>query len=324
MKIAIIGSTALARFLPLRVPKDLDIVGSYDDIIKYCNHKVVEYGGKIVAQYPASGGNKLITKIDSGLRTLIIEAEIAWSGSLSEELLEMIIGDVCTKSKYDTTSPDKLGYSHTIVEYYPSIDILYMLKMSHRYLKNSPHFLKTMEDIHTLRSMGAHIRECDQEFYAKRMEATYSYSHPSLMKSTSEFFSGDGVEYKYCHDDVHIAVAILSRPAYTFYQKAGAEVQCCKEKFFAVHSEVRLYGVLEEAYVLALERSIIPFGTEPSKAFKMALMKVCTSITSGWFREFAYEHYYEVCNLYEMMGDRFVRDFHYAHRIGAVRFFSPP
>jgi hypothetical protein len=317
MKIAIIGSTALARFLPLRVPKDLDIVGSYDDIIKYCKHKADECGGKIIAQYPASGGNKLITKIDSGGCILIIEGEIAWSGSLSEELLNLIVDDVSTLTKSAFT-----GYSTLILEYYPSSDILYMLKMSHRYLRNSPYFLKTMEDIHTLRSMGACIHEHHQELYTKRMGETYSYSHPSLMKSAKEFFSGDGVEYKYCHDDLHSAVAILQKPAYTYYTLDGAEVQASKVKFDNSTPEIRLYGVLEEAYVLALERSIIPFGTEPSEAFKIALMKVCTSITSGWFREFAWEHYHDVCNIYNIHGDKFVKNFNEALSLGKIRAFK--
>lgn len=34
------------------------------------------------------------------------------------------------------------------------------------------------------------------------------------------------------------------------------------------------------------------------KAFDTALEKVCTSITSGWFRKFAYDNYDEVASLY--------------------------
>ncbi len=62
----------------------------------------------------------------------------------------------------------------------------------------------------------------------------------------------------------------------------------------------RLYGVLEEAYVLALERSQIPFAGKvtPRQSFDIAIEKVCTSITSGWFREFAWENYDKVVELY--------------------------
>lgn len=47
----------------------------------------------------------------------------------------------------------------------------------------------------------------------------------------------------------------------------------------------------------------------------MALEKVCTSITSGWFREYAYENYYEVVAMYHKLGKndyikRFKENFH--------------
>ena len=52
--------------------------------------------------------------------------------------------------------------------------------------------------------------------------------------------------------------------------------------------------------VLALERHQIPndFRPHPKKSFDMALMKVCTSITSGWFREWAWENYDQVQGLF--------------------------
>ena len=47
----------------------------------------------------------------------------------------------------------------------------------------------------------------------------------------------------------------------------------------------------------------------------MALMKVCTSITSGWFREYAWENYDKVLDLYNELGEddyvqRFQRNAH--------------
>ncbi len=64
---------------------------------------------------------------------------------------------------------------------------------------------------------------------------------------------------------------------------------------------VRLAGVLEESYVLALERSQVPFKGKlaPKTSFMIALEKVCTSITSGWFREYAWENYNKVLALYD-------------------------
>ena len=57
--------------------------------------------------------------------------------------------------------------------------------------------------------------------------------------------------------------------------------------------------MVEEAAVLAIERSLVPHpGTwSPEYAWKFALAKVCSSITSGWFRAFGYEHLPEILKL---------------------------
>jgi hypothetical protein len=34
-------------------------------------------------------------------------------------------------------------------------------------------------------------------------------------------------------------------------------------------------------------------------SFMMALQKVCTSITSGWWRSFAWEHYWDAVKQYD-------------------------
>jgi hypothetical protein len=175
-----------------------------------------------------------------------------------------------------------------------------------------------MRDIQFLRSKRVTLGTELEEWLPKREAETYTYAHPKLDVSKSAFFDGDGVPYVYDHDSIHEAVALMSGaiaweggsspnkpiPAYTLYMKDGAAVLTSKEKFFAVDEHVRLYGVYEESCVLALERSQIPFpDASPRKSFEYALMKVCTSITSGWFREFAWENYDKVLDIYEKEGE---------------------
>lgn len=188
------------------------------------------------------------------------------------------------------------------------INVLYLLKMSHRFLRNSPHFLKTMKDIKKLRQLGATIPEELESVLALREKETYTYRHPVLDVSKNQFFDGDGVDYQYDHDTIHEAIAIGEIPAYRHYMKDGSEVMTSKEKFFSVPETIRLLGVYEETCVLALERSQIPFGDSENAptckhSFITALIKVCTSITSGWFREYAYENFYEVINIYRNFGE---------------------
>jgi hypothetical protein len=207
-----------------------------------------------------------------------------------------------------------------------SLDELYTLKMSHRYLKDSPHFAKTRTDIMLMRSMGAQV--FDAGWLKAREDETYWYKHPKLNVMKKDFFTGDGVEYVYDHDDIHKAVAHVLVddghnddyyvPAYTLYMRDGEAVMCDRGKFFDCSERVRLFGVLEEAYVLALERSQIPFRgkVSPRRSFDIALRKVCTSITSGWFREFAWENFDRVTALYS---DDYVERFWTAVEGGEVR-----
>lgn len=210
---------------------------------------------------------------------------------------------------------------------YASPAVNLMLKMSHRFKKNSPHFEKTRKDILALRKFVIDNSETDNHLVEykslagmlkRREECTYNYKHPNLKQGKNAFFT-DSVNYVYDHDTIHEAVKMLDKPAYTYYIADGAEVHCSKEKFEALPKIVKLYGVLEESYVLALERAIIPFDTAPERAFQIALEKVCTSITSGWFREFAWENYDTVKELYHQS---FVQKFKSALEAGRIKPFS--
>lgn len=238
------------------------------------------------------------------------EFELAWPGTSALMLLE------------DYQATDVKHADCPVIN-----DDLLLIKLSHRYKRNSPHFLKTMSDIRFLREklgeeeilLWATIPG-NVNFVAKREAESYDYAHPKLDVTSKEFFTGDGVQYVYDHDSIHLAVALLTdfwknpavrtnRPAYTGYMKDGSEVMTSKEKFFSVEERIRLYGVYEESCVLALERSQIPHGLgkeggpTPRWSFEMALMKVCTSITSGWFREYAWENYDKVMALYNELGE---------------------
>jgi hypothetical protein len=141
--------------------------------------------------------------------------------------------------------------------------------------------------------MGAVIEYPD--LLAKREKETYDYKHPSLMRNKKMFFDPkEGVDYKYDHDSIHLAMAVEPLvPAYTKFKHDQAEVMIDRTKWDAQPLDVRLNSVLEESYVLALERSQIPFRgkVDPSRSFRIALQKVCSSISSGWWREFAWENY---------------------------------
>lgn len=278
----VIGSSAaISHGIDLgRDPGDLDFICTFDQFQSWTRQNKES----IKSCTPLSDTKfHAVTKDGTNM-----EFEIAWEGTAARQLLDLYDGE---------------GVA--------SVDWLYAIKMSHRYLKDSPHFLKTMKDIKIIRQHVTPEAELiiQSDWFKQREEETYTYKHPKLDVSKKEFFTDD-VPYVYDHDSLHLTVALMDKPAYTYYMKDGSEVMTSKEKFFTVDERIRLYGVYEEVCVLALERSQIPYGLgkvdglSPRRSFLKALEKVCTSITSGWFREWAYNHYDDVVDLYESLGER--------------------
>ena len=279
----LIGSRALvlrAPHLLLRQPEDFDFVCTMPEFDKWLSDNGDKL--KIEKVYPERDGQKMIIEGDSNCEFEIIQPNT--SSALLAELVK--------------NAADTLETSFGLV---PNTDILFTIKSSHKYLKNSPHFWKTLLDYHMLKRAGAVIRPEYKEFHKLREKETYTYKHPKLNQGKDSFFADDKVVYTFDHDTIHQSVAMFDGiPAYVKYIKDGQEVQCDKAKFFACPREIQLAGVVEEAAVLAIERSLVPHPGvwSPKFAWRFALSKVCSSITSGWFREFAYENAPDVLKLY--------------------------
>lgn len=309
----LIGSRALIANNPelegIRKCVDWDFICTLDQFRLW--HKANK--ANLQFAIPTQAGKYYHARAKDGMN---YEFELAWPGTTAEKLMKQY-GLLAHKWVPEIGPVPALNHD------------LLLIKLSHRYKRNSPHFLKTMSDIKFLREklVLSNVsfedwmkRPVNTELLKDREAESYTYAHPKLNVTSGEFFTGDGVNYVYDHDSIHMAVALLTdfwqshtvrtnRPAYTGYMKDGSEVMTSKEKFFSVEERIRLYGVYEESCVLALERSQIPHGLGkeggPSArwSFEMALMKVCTSITSGWFREYAWENYQKVLDLYNEQGE---------------------
>lgn len=277
----LIGSKAIKFHVPeWRQPLDTDLVGTYEEAEEYQK----KHRPKVC--YPISSGDSIYMKFANGE---ITEIEVAWQGSRAEKFINFVMQESDTVC----LAPGKL--------YVPSLDVLYLLKMSHRHKKDSPWFKKTMDDILALRKLGAKIRPEHQKYYEQRQRDTYHNTLPKLNQSKKDFFSEDQVPYVHDHDATHWAVKFLAKPAYMFFKEDESEVAVSREMFEALPEEIKLYSVVEEAMVLAIERALTPFpdGMNPKQAFDFALSKCCTSIASGFWREFAWENYYAVQELYD-------------------------
>ncbi|WP_278939166.1 DUF7275 domain-containing protein [Pseudomonas helleri] len=292
----IVGSHALIHHNVVdREPHDSDFICTMAQFRAWC-----KINRPIIRRCVPLSGTKMHVRDSEGWN---YEFEIAYAGSSGEALMQYEIG---------------CGWDDTdLVAHYASKESCLALKLSHRYLKDSPHFLKTMRDIQKLQDLGVQLSYWHHTWLPHRERETYVYAHPKLDVTKEDFFKGDGVNYVYDHDSIHLTQALFCKamcgrgyaPAYTFYMKENSEVMTSKEKFMSVPEQIRLYGVYEESCVLALERSQIPHGLGKEGgptarwSFEMALMKVCTSITSGWFREYAWENYDKVLALYNELGE---------------------
>lgn len=299
----LIGSRALALRAPealQRKPLDFDMVGTRHECAQWIDENS-ERLGFIEEDYRLD--RKWILR-----GPVIVELEISASNTSTELLIQLVESD-----------PDSVQTPFGLV---PSLDMLFTLKRSHRYLKDNPHFWKSFLDYHSMKALGARVRPEYEQFLALREKEQYQVQYPRLNQNKQQFFSDDAIQYVYDHDTIHESVARFDRPAYTYYQKDGAEVQVSRRKFEACPREIQLAGVIEEAAVLAIERSLVPHpGVKtPKEAWGFALSKVMTSITSGWFREFAYENGPEILKLYpEGYWEKFQRDV----ASGVVKPFQP-
>jgi hypothetical protein len=292
----LIGSLALSTHVPelWRTPADIDIVGDYDEIMAY--RKTIH--AKVA--YPINEGKSIFMRGPSGT---IIEAEVAWPDSTAERLIKFV------KSQNDNI----VMANGTIV---PSLDVLYLLKMSHRYKKDSPHFKKTLDDILFMRTLGAQIRPHHEAFFKQREKETYTNTLPKLNQSKEGFFRDD--IYTFDHDSIHMALALGSRPAYLEFKPVDSEVMVSKAMWDELPYQIKLNAAYEEICVLALERSIVPFHGKKTykEAFDIAHAKLATSISSGWFREFVWENYYDIQAMYS---DEFVTKFEQGLATGVVK-----
>lgn len=276
----LLGSRALfirAKQILLREPKDFDFLCSQEEYQSWLEENESKIKPSKIYPYQ----NKMIVEGNTNCEFEIIQP------NTSSELADKLI----------SSDPESIDTPFGKI---PNLDMLFTFKTSHRYKKNSPHFWKTVADWHLMKSIGAQVRPEYEAFLKLREKETYNYSHPKLNQSKENFFKDDNISYVYDHDDIHKSVALYDRPAYTYYLKDGSPVMTDKNKFFACERKIQLAGVIEEAAVLAIERSLVPHpGVKtPHEAWKFALSKVCSSITSGYFRQFGYENILEILKLY--------------------------
>ena len=130
--------------------------------------------------------------------------------------------------------------------------------------------------------------------------AEFPQGNPNLNQSVEDFFD-DAVTKKYNHDYLHELVAFYSCPLYTRMQRDSSSAWCNQDMWREFTFDEKIRCVAEEAYVIAIERFLVPNNWDYSykRAYMKALDKVCTTLCSGWFRDFAIDNYPSIFELFD-------------------------
>ncbi len=128
----------------------------------------------------------------------------------------------------------------------------------------------------------------------------YPQGNPSLAQTNDDFFD-DAVDKKFDHDWLHELYAYGDAPVYTKMKRDDSKAWCEKDMWEDFDHTTKIQCVAEECYVIATERFMVPKDWKyPSKlAYLKALQKVCTTLTSGWFRDYAIDNYWSVREQYD-------------------------
>lgn len=145
------------------------------------------------------------------------------------------------------------------------------------------------------------LKEAYDKLYTNTKNRLDIKIKPNLNMSNEDFFnkSQKSLKRKYIHDDIHKVVAFGSSPMYTKIKLDQNSAQCDQGLWDALDLNAQVNTVQEEAFVIALERYLIPrhenmasiSATEAYDAFLKALGKITTTLSSGWFRDFIIENW---------------------------------
>jgi hypothetical protein len=141
------------------------------------------------------------------------------------------------------------------------------------------------------------------DYLQRRTTATmqmFQQGHPKLNQTVEKFFD-DAVTKKYSHDWLHELYAHHDKPLYTRLQTNPELAWCEKDKWDSFSFDDKIKCVQEEAYVIATERFLVPSGWDyPERlAYFNAVKKICTTLCSGWFRDFAIDNHQLICSSFD-------------------------
>jgi len=296
----VLGSKALHLNLNNNVERfnksDIDVVMSMESFTSF-----ISKNQPFIKKMVPTSANKYSVRL-VGDRAQHYEIELSFKGS-SQWLLE----------NHDSISAGSFEDAFGNVFSFVNTEILYLTKKSH--IHYPIHYDKNIADYSLLKDIiDFEKAEKYKEYFNMRSQEIKDRVNkklPTLNRTNEDFFnrSKNVVGYIFEHDDIHEAIKHYERPVYEMMKRDFSKAWCEKDMFYNLPHEYKIKCVQEEAYVIALERYIILRKGDyhdPQLAYKAALQRICTTLCSGFFRDFAVEHYFEILDAYS---DNYVSKF---------------
>jgi hypothetical protein len=281
----LIGSAALKWHHPdHRPPMDVDFIAWPYEVSSFFTIN----RDKILSSQTLHGGAKCVIYFTD----VKVELEVAQLGSSNELLLQR-------------------GYQVNAFLYGMQVsvaDVVTLLTIKKSHMTKPINWWKHITDYEILKCLaGKEIPESHKKIYDLRVLETDTRmpsTKPYLDISNDEFFkkSQETVGRVFNHDDLHRLTKFYAIPLFDHVKIDKNKASCSRGLFEALSHTDQIKCVQEEAFVIALERIIIPDlqaerTPEPLKAYKWAIERISTTLTSGWFREFSIENALEILNI---------------------------
>jgi len=202
-----------------------------------------------------------------------------------------------------------LPHDNSVVARVPPITVLFAIKRSHIFFPIKWH--QHIEDLHQLLASypddvcwdATKLSDPIAAFVASVRFAELCEQwgvpggHINLNKTNDEFFGGNDMvrERRYDHDALHELVAYGDRPLYERLKRDPTRALVDRDLFEAAPESDKLCLVREECMAIALERFLLPCKGvgehDEDAAYALAVERVCTTLSKGWFRDYAASHY---------------------------------
>ena len=292
-----------------RIPKDTDVIASEEGFSK-CVFKDPDKPGRLDYQDDVKSCN---VNPEHGMSAIVryegISTPFEYLFAAGQDSLELILAQLSNGSDY--ASPQ----------------VLYSLKKAHihfpiKFDKHIKDFMFLREKLRQERGISleqdlSSSTDLLEEFpaltgmhFAETEKRVGKLRTPNMAGENTEKFFGKSKKYVksyYVHDNMHKAVATMhiGEPVYLQILAEGKEVETDENLWRKLSIQQKIFCVLEEVYVIALERKILPdifesedHGWTAKEAFDWALYRVCTTLCDGFFREFAVRAYDEIQKQY--------------------------